>query len=230
MFSTRTDTLAGGLLGGLERAGDHGPGRDHSDIRAVAQPGGHTVGKRPVSGHRRYFEPADAQEDRRGRCGRPTHRSAGLGRVGRHHDAEAGDRPQPGQVLDRVVGGTEFAVRDAGAHAAEHDRGLAVGDVRLDLLERPAGEERRRRANERHVSAERQPGADADHLLLGDAHVDQPIAGTRGEPPRLLEPTESLQTATIRSSSRASLISSSAKATRQSKSLGPHRVSSASRG
>ena len=61
-----------------------------------------------------------------------------------------------------------------------------------------------------------QAGADADQVLLGDADVDEAVGELLAEADELLEPTESLQTATIRSSSRASAISSSAKALRQS--------------
>ena len=70
--------------------------------------------------------------------------------------------------------------------------------------------------DERDLAAVGQAGADADQVLLGDADVDQALGELLAEAARLLEPTESLQTATMRSSARASSISSSAKALRQS--------------
>ena len=45
------------------------------------------------------------------------------------------DGAQPGDVFDGVVGGAEFAVGHAGAHAAELDVAVGIGDVGLDLLE-----------------------------------------------------------------------------------------------
>ena len=78
---------------------------------------------------------------------------------------------------------------------------LRVGDVGLDLLERAAGEERRGAGDERDPPAVGQAGADADHVLLGDADVDQPLrerlAGSRRA---CSSRRESLTTATIRSS------------------------------
>src|SRR5699024_8858135 len=47
--------------------------------------------------------------------------------------------------------------------------------IGLDLLQCPAGEERAGAADERHQTGGRQTRPDPDHVLLGDAHVDQPV-------------------------------------------------------
>src|SRR5947209_14518563 len=59
--------------------------------------------------------------------------------------------------------------------------GVGVGDVGLDLLERAAREKRRGPADEGQQAAIRQPGADADHVLLGDADIDKPLRPPRFE-------------------------------------------------
>ena len=69
----------------------------------------------------------------------------------------------------------ELAVGHAARHAAELDVVTAVGEVRLDLLERAAGEEAGRAAGERDLAGTGEARADADHVLLGDADVDQPF-------------------------------------------------------
>jgi hypothetical protein len=60
------------------------------------------------------------------------------------------------------------------------------------------------------------PGADADEVLLGDADVDQPVRELLAEADEVARADGVVATATIRSSSRASSISVSAKALRQS--------------
>ena len=94
---------------------------------------------------------------------------------------------------------------------------VAVGDVGLDLLERAAGEERRRG---RTTNGIRPPLARPAPTPTRSCSAMPTLISRSGNSSRnstrLLEPTESLQTATMRSSSRASAISSSAKALRQS--------------
>src|SRR5689334_4448172 len=70
---------------------------------------------------------------------------------------------------------TGLAVGHSRAHAAQGDRITVIRDVRLDLLERAPGQERRSAANERKVTAVGKAGSDTDHVLLSDADIDDTI-------------------------------------------------------
>ena len=74
-----------------------------------------------------------------------------------------------------MMGRPEFPVSHARAHAAQDDRVAVVGHVNFDLFERAAGQERRGGADERNEAAVGQSRRNADHVLLGDADIDQPI-------------------------------------------------------
>src|SRR6202042_938449 len=108
-----------------------------------------------------YREPGDAQVAWPGVGRGPADCLGGLEGVGWYDDREVGDGPQPGQVLDRVMRRAQLAVGQARALPAQDDACLAIGHVRLDLLERPAGEEWR--------------GGDAHEILLGDPDIDHPV-------------------------------------------------------
>ena len=75
--------------------------------------------------------------------------------------------------MQRMVRAAERAVADAGADADERRRNVRVTDVVLDLLQRAGGEEAGRRNAERLFAARRQPGGDADQVLLRDADFDE---------------------------------------------------------
>ena len=68
----------------------------------------------------------------------------------------------------------QFAVGHPAAHAAEFDVGVRVGHVGLDLFERPPGQEGGCTADKGDQAAVGQSGPYTDHVLLGDAHVDEP--------------------------------------------------------
>ena len=72
------------------------------------------------------------------------------------------------------MGRAQLTVSHAAAHATELDVGVRVGQVGLDLFERPPGQEGRRAADKGDQAAVGQSGTHADHVLLGDAHVDEP--------------------------------------------------------
>ena len=123
----------------------------------------------------RHADAAQTQEHRAVVGGRPGGRRRRLDAVGGRDDRHIRQRPDPGEVLDRVVRRSELAIGHAGTDAAELHIGLRVGDVGLDLLERAAGEEARGAADERDLAAVGEPGAGADEVLLGDADVDQAL-------------------------------------------------------
>jgi len=84
-----------------------------------------------------------------------------------------------------MMGRTELAIGHAGAHAAQHDMIAVIGDVGLHLLERAAGQEGRCAADERHEAAIRKAGGDADHVLLGDADIDEAVRERLLEAPEI---------------------------------------------
>ena len=74
-----------------------------------------------------------------------------------------------------MMRGAQLAVGQAWALSAEDDTRLAVGHVRLDLLERTAGEEWRGSAGEGDQAAVGEPGGDAHEVLFGDPDIDHPV-------------------------------------------------------
>ena len=84
-----------------------------------------------------------------------------------------------------MVGGAELAVRHARALSHEDQVVPRVGRVDLDLLHRPRGQEARGGGHEGDLAAVGQAGADADHVLLRDAHVDESLGELLLERPEL---------------------------------------------
>ena len=143
-----------------QRARDHRPGGDDRDVVPVSQLDGLAgqegrAGRRNV-GHR---EPGDAQVARTEVSRGPADSLDRLGGVRRYDHREVGDGAQPGQIFDRVMRRAEFPVGHAGALPAQDNARLTVGDVNLDLLERPAGQEGRSGADEGDQAAVGQPGS-----------------------------------------------------------------------
>jgi len=80
-----------------------------------------------------------------------------------------------------MVRGAEFAIGNAARDAAQFHVGLAVGAVDLDLLHCARGQKAAGGADERDLAAVREAGADADHILFGNADVHQPIGKPRAK-------------------------------------------------
>ena len=74
-----------------------------------------------------------------------------------------------------MMGRPEFAIGHSRAHAAQNDRKTVVGRVDLDLLQGAPCQEWRRSANERNETADGEAGGHPDHVLLGDADIDQAL-------------------------------------------------------
>ena len=94
---------------------------------------------------------------------------------GRHVGAEVRQAEQRAVVLQRMVGGPHHAVAVTAAVADQHHRQPVQADVVADLLERPGVDERRDAVDPRAQPGPRQPGGHRDHVLLGDAGVDEPL-------------------------------------------------------
>ena len=130
------------------------------------RPSSHTTGT-GIRLNRRNTGPssADGRANGRGR----------LDRIGRHDHRHVGDRARPREVFDGVMRRPKLAVRHAARNPAELHVVAAVREVGLDLLERAAGQKARGAAGERNLAGAGQTRADADHVLLGDADIDQPV-------------------------------------------------------
>jgi hypothetical protein len=85
------------------------------------------------------------------------------------------DGPQPRDVLNGVVRGTELAVRHSWAHAAQLHIAVRVRDISFDLLQCTGGEKAGSRGNERDTAAIGQAGCDTDHVLLSNTDIDQAV-------------------------------------------------------
>jgi hypothetical protein len=129
-------------------------------------------------GHRHA---ADAHKDWTVDGGGGADRLLGLPRIGRDNEREIGEEAQPGHVLDGVVRWPELAIGDAARLTDQLHVDIAVGDVGLDLLQRPPSEETRRGGDERHFAAIGEAGADGDHRLLGDTDIDHALGEALAE-------------------------------------------------
>ena len=167
----------GETVGGLQRSRDHDPAGDDGDVASFTKRLGFADFEPGVVGARQLWnaKSSDAKEHRpfmrRGRL----HGLSGLPRVRGRNDGEIGQEPQPGHVLDRVMGGPEFSVSDARRLPDELHVRIRVSHVGLDLLQGAGGEEARGGAHKRDLAAIGEPGADADHVLLGDADIDRAL-------------------------------------------------------
>ena len=85
---------------------------------------------------------------------------------------------QPGSAATSATSSGAWCVRPCvrrvvrRADADEDGAEVVVAEVELEHLVRPLDEERRVRVRDRPVALEREPGGDADHQLLADAHVE----------------------------------------------------------
>ena len=95
--------------------------------------------------------------------------------VSRNQHAHMGQNAHEGDVLERLVGLAVRADGNAGMGGAHLD--VEVGDAHrvADLLPAAAGAKDRKGTGEDGAAGKRQAGGDADHVLLGDAHVDKAV-------------------------------------------------------
>ena len=71
--------------------------------------------------------------------------------------------------------GSVLSDRDAAVGRADLDVELRVGDRETDLLPASAGGEDAERGGEHHLAGGCQTGGDADHVLLRDPYLDEPL-------------------------------------------------------
>ena len=84
-------------------------------------------------------------------------------------------------VLERVVGDAVVAVVEAAADADDPHRQLVQDRAVADELVRAERRERRDRVDERDEARLGEAGRDADHVLLGDADVEEAVREPLGE-------------------------------------------------
>ena len=141
----------------------------------------HSVAQTLQGGQRRADGSLRKADDRRGVIDRDRLAQLFLQSLGitRHGDADVRHDLQHREVPDAVVAGT---VRAGHARAIEHERdaGAVKCDVHHHLIER-AIHERRVDRHDRVQAAEGQTGGGGHRMLLGDAHVVDPIGEPLGE-------------------------------------------------
>jgi len=130
------------------------PFGDQGDVGAVTQQIGLAGDEHVVSGQQLgHADTAEAQQDgaimRGGRsCG-----GGGLDAVGWRNHRNVGQCPDPGEILDRVMRRTQFALDHARRNAAEPHVGTGRGGFGPILLEGTAGQERGHSTNEGDLAA-----------------------------------------------------------------------------
>ena len=104
-------------------------------------------------------------------------------------DVHAGDGPEDGQILDRLMGDAlALAAVDAAVEADHLDAEVGVAGVVAHLLAGPHGDEVGVGHDERLVAAAGETGGEGHRRLLGDADFEQPFGnggGDLGGPGRL---------------------------------------------
>ena len=123
----------------------------------------------------RHRHAAQAQIDRTVMHRRPFHRRWRFPRIGRRDDGQGVQRPQPGDIFNRMVRRPQLAIIHARGLRDQLHIETSVSDVCLDLFQRAAGQKARGAGHERNLPAIRQSRANPDHTLLGDADSDHAV-------------------------------------------------------
>ena len=120
---------------------------------------------------------AEAQIGRRGRGRHPGDRRADVLREGGNVGGQVRQTAERAVILDRVVGCAHDAVGVPAAVPHQEHRQRVQADVVANLFERTRVEKWRDAVDPGAQARARQAGRDRDHVLLGDAGVDEPGAG-----------------------------------------------------
>ena len=104
-------------------------------------------------------------------AGRPAQDEVRLDVVGRRHGDHARHRPHDRDVVDDLVGLAGAAGEQARIARGDLHVQAGLGDEDPDLIERADDGEGDESADERDQPDARQAGGDAEHVLLGDAHL-----------------------------------------------------------
>ena len=168
------DARIGQRVGGGERLADlHAVGHD-GDIAPLAQHVGATEFQLHLvvvdAGH---GGAAHAHVDGARRGGGEAQGGAGGGVVGGHEHAHAGKTAHEGDVLEHLVRAAVGAHGDARMGGGDLHVQVRVAHGVADLVVGAPGAEHGKRARERDVAGQREARGHVDHVLLGDAAVEQ---------------------------------------------------------
>ena len=154
----------------------HGAARDEGQIRAVLQQFG-LVGREPPARHPLRRNPAArrADIDRSVMPRSPDQRLFHLPGIGRTDHRQLGQGPQPGEILDGMLGGAKVAASHAARLAGQLCVHVGIGDVGRDLFQRPTGQKARGCRDERHFAAVGQTGRHPDHHRFGNTEIDKTV-------------------------------------------------------
>ena len=170
------DPVIGELFCGNESPPQHRAIADQGHIVAIAKSHCPAGEEGVVLGiYLGHAHPTHPNEHRALDLSCPAHGGGGLDRVGWHHDRDVVDGAQPGDVFDRVMGRAEFAVRHSWAHAAQLHVAVGVRHVCFDLFQRSCGQEAGCRRHKGNAAPIGESGGHANHVLLGNADIDQPV-------------------------------------------------------
>src|SRR5712691_10060 len=162
--------LGGDAIGRRE----HAAAGDEREVRTLPHRNRAPQDKgRLVRMHNRLAGPAQPQ------IGRSVERDHGPGPqprldgiAGRDH-RHVRQRPHDGDILRGVMGDAEVAIREAAADRDHLHIRPVIADVVADLLQAPQRAEVGDRVREDDLAAQRHPDCEPDHVLLGDAGVDE---------------------------------------------------------
>ena len=102
-------------------------------------------------------------------------RLTGFEIIGWGDDGYVVNSAQGGVIVQGVVGGAQSAIAHPRADPDNPDRLVGIGDVVFDLFEATGGDETRRRSGKHFLSGRGQAGRDTDHILFGNAELDNLI-------------------------------------------------------
>ena len=168
--------LGGQQVGCVDHARSLRAGADEGDVGALA----HDLDLselEPVTGLEEGLGDVahEADEDRPVVLERPGQDRLGLDLVGGGDDDHAGHGPGDGDVVDDLVCLAGLAREEPGVAGGDLDVGAGLGDEHADLVQRSVQRERDERADEGHEADLGHAGGYAQHVLLGDAHLEEAL-------------------------------------------------------
>ena len=113
------------------------------------------------------------------------HGVARLDAVGRNDHGHVRERPHDRQVFGAVMGGARLAERDARMSGDDLDVQVLVADVRAHLLGAAQRRERGEGGDHRPQAGLGEASRHAEHGVLGNAHIEEPIRKLLSETPDL---------------------------------------------
>ncbi len=130
---------------------------------------------------RRARIPSETEINRLGHLHHRVHGPAKLHRIGGRNRDDARHGAEDGEILDSLVRFSCLAGEDAAIAPAELDVQPGLGHDDANLIQSPLGEKGGEGADPGDIADGGQPGSDADHVLLRDAHLQEAVRVRGGE-------------------------------------------------